>query len=60
MGEEEFEIVDGSAGEDDDVIRGEAERSGGVSSAAKRRLVEAKLAQRNLEKMIQDYDFDLA
>jgi hypothetical protein len=58
MGEEEFEIVDG--GEDDDVIRSEAEKPNGVSSAAKRRLVEAKLAQRNLEKLIQDYDFDLA
>jgi hypothetical protein len=59
MGDEEFDILDDD--EDDvEVTRSESEPLESIRFTSKRRLVEARLAQRNLDKLIQDYDFDLA
>jgi hypothetical protein len=59
MGDEEFDILDDD--EDDvEVVRSESEPLECVRFTSKRRLVEARLAQRYLDKLIQDYDFDVA
>ncbi|RLA53528.1 MAG: hypothetical protein DRR42_04480 [Gammaproteobacteria bacterium] len=59
MGEEEFDMIVG-AEDDNEVLRSEVEPVRNNRSAERRRLVEERLAQRNLEQQIQDYDFDMA
>ena len=62
MGEEEFDDteMDEMISDDNEALPSQAELSGDMVSSRKRRLLEERLAQRQLEKQIQDYDFELA
>lgn len=61
MGEEEFDDteIDAVITDDDEALSSEAELPSDRASNQKRRLLEDRLAQRQLEKLIQDYDFEL-
>lgn len=62
MGEEEFDDteMDAMISDDNEALSRQAEAPSDVVSNLKRRLLEERLAQRQLEKQIQDYDFELA
>lgn len=61
MGEEEFDDteIDAVITDDDEALASEAELPSDRASNQKRRMLEDRLAQRQLEKQIQDYDFEL-
>ncbi|MBV1930758.1 MAG: hypothetical protein KUG71_03495 [Porticoccaceae bacterium] len=62
MGDEEFDDteMDAMITDDNEALSRQAESPSDVLSNQKRRLLEERLAQRQLEKQIQDYDFELA
>jgi hypothetical protein len=62
MGEEEFDDIEMEAmiSDDDEALSSQAKLPNDMVSNQKRRLLEERLAQRQLDKQIQDYDFDLA
>lgn len=67
MGEDTFDdadmdntALDEMIVEDGEGLSGKIEMLSDMASGQKRRLLEERLAQRQLEKQIQDYDFELA